>query len=310
MRIKVLGSAAGGGFPQWNCACPLCTGVRSGAIKARPRTQTQAAISVDGSRWFLLNASPDLRQQVLSSADFVPPSGSRDSPITAVVLTSADTDAAMGLLHLREFQPLQIFSTIAVRRILTEENSLFRVLTRSHPPVKWETLPLDRLLPLIPPSPADKKSGLFCKAVSLNGTFPDYVSESLRNALSPEEAVIGLTLVSKEKKVFYAPNLPGVGDHWARCVEESDLAFLDGTFWKDDELSSIQKGSKSARQMGHLPLWGDRGLLRHPFRPSKTRRVLVHINNTNPILNDESPESRIVRDANWEIAYDGMELAV
>ena len=279
-------------------------------MKARPRTQAQAALSVDGSRWFLLNASPDLRQQILSSADFVPPAGTRNSPISSVVLTSADADAVMGLLHLREFQPLQIFSTLAVRRIVTEENSLFRVLARSNPPVKWETLPLDRLTPLVAPSSADKKSGLLCKAISLNGAFPDYVSESLRNSLAPEEAVIGLTFVSKEKKLFYAPNLPGIGDQWARSVEESDLAILDGTFWKDDELSSIQKGSKSARQMGHLPLWGDRGLLRHPFRASKTRRVLIHINNTNPILNDDGQESRIVREAGWEIAYDGMELAI
>jgi len=310
MRVKVLGSAAGGGFPQWNCACPQCVGVRSGTMKARARMQAQVALSIDGSRWFLLNASPDLRQQILSSADLVPPVGTRNSPITTVILTSADTDAVMGLLHLREFQPLQIFSTQAVRRILTEENSLFRVLTRSNPPVKWETLPLDRLTPLAAPSMTDKKSGLFCKAVSLNGSFPDYVSESLRNTLATEEAVIGLTLVSKEKKLFYAPNLPGVGDQWPRSVEESDLAILDGTFWKDDELHSVQRGTKSARQMGHLPLWGDRGLLRHPFRPSKTRRVLIHINNTNPILNDESQEARIVRDAGWEIAYDGMDLAI
>jgi pyrroloquinoline quinone biosynthesis protein B len=279
-------------------------------VKARPRTQAQAAVSADGSRWLLLNASPDLRQQILSSADLVPPEGSRNTPISTVVLTSADVDAVIGLLHLREFQPLQVFSTMAVRRILTEENSLFRVLARSNPPVKWETLPLDRLTPLIPPSAADKKSGLFCKAVSLNGNFPDYVGESLRNSLSPEEAVIGLSLVSKEKKLFYAPNLPGTGDQWLRCVEESDLAILDGTFWKDDELNSFRKGSKSARQMGHLPLWGDRGLLRQSFRPGKTRRVLIHLNNTNPVLNDESAESRIVRDAGWEIAYDGMELAL
>lgn len=285
-------------------------GVRSGAIKASPRTQAQAAISADGARWFLLNASPDLRQQILSSADFVPPVGSRNSPIHTLLLTSADVDAVMGLLHLREFQPLQIYSTVAVRRILTEENGLLRVLMRSNPPVRWETLPLDRLTPLVLASPTDKKSGFFCKAVPLGGSFPDYVSESLRNSLAPEDAVIGLSFVSKDKKVFYAPNLPGIGDHWLRTVEESDLAILDGTFWKDDELHSIQKGSKSGRQMGHLPLWGDRGLLRQPFRPSKTRRVLIHINNTNPILNKESPESRIVRDAGWEIAYDGMELAV
>lgn len=279
-------------------------------MKARQRTQTQVALSTDGSRWFLLNASPDLRQQILSATDFAPPAGSRNSPINSVLLSSADVDAVMGLLYLREFQPLQIFSTVAVRRILTEENSLFRVLARSNPPVRWETLLLDRLVPLIPASPGDKKSGLFCKAVPLGGNFPDYVSDSLRLSVSAEEAVIGLTLVSNEKRLFYAPNLPGTGDRWRLSVEESDLAMLDGTFWKDDELNSVQKGSKSARQMGHLPLWGDRGLLRQPFRPSKTRRVLIHINNTNPILNDDSPESRIVRDAGWEIAYDGMELAI
>jgi pyrroloquinoline quinone biosynthesis protein B len=279
-------------------------------MKARARTQTQAAISNDTSRWFLLNASPDLRQQILSSADLVPPAGTRNSPITAVVLTSADVDAVMGLLHMREFHPLRIFSTMAVRRILTEENGLFRVLARSTPPVRWETLPLDRLVPLIPPAPAEKRIGLFCKAVPLNGMFPDYVSESLRASLAPEEAVIGLMLVSREKKLFYAPQLPGTGDHWQRIVEESDMAMLDGTFWKDDELSSIKKGTKTARQMGHLPLWGDRGLLRQSFRPSKTRKVLIHINNTNPILNEESQENRTVREANWEIAYDGMELAI
>ena len=310
MRVKVLGSAAGGGFPQWNCACAQCLGVRSGALKAHSRTQTQTAISIDGSHWFLLNASPDLRQQILSSADFVPARGSRNSPVNAILLTSADVDAVMGLLHLREFQPLQIFSTVAVRRILTEENSVFRVLARSNPPVRWETLLLDRLMPLVPASPGDKKSGLFCKAIPLGGNFPDYLSDNFRASLAMEESVVGLTLVSNEKRLFYAPNLPGTGDRWLRSVEESDVAMLDGTFWKEDELNSIQKGSKSARQMGHLPLWGDRGLLRQPFRPSKTRRVLIHINNTNPILNDESPEARIVRDAGWEIAYDGMEIAI
>lgn len=310
MRVKVLGSAAGGGFPQWNCACPQCMGVRAGTLKAHPRTQSQVAVSADGSHWFLLNASPDLRQQILGSPDFVPPAGSRNAPIHAVVLTSADVDAVMGLLHLREFQPLQIFSTVAVRRILMEDNSLFRVLVRSNPPVRWETLLLDRLIPLNPASPGDKTTGIFCKAVPLGGNFPDYVSEALRRSLAQEEAVIGLSLVSREKRVLYAPSLPGVGDRWLRSVEESDVALLDGTFWKEDELSAIRKGSPSARQMGHLPLWGERGLLRQPFRPSNTRRILIHINNTNPILDEESGESRVVREAGWEIAYDGMELAV
>jgi len=310
MRIKILGSAAGGGFPQWNCGCPQCAGFRAGTLQARARTQAQAALSSDGARWFLLNASPDLRQQILSAPELAPKSGARNSPIAAVALTSADVDAVMGLLHLREFQPLQIFSTLGVRRALLEENALFKVLNRSHPPVRWETLALDRLVPLSIASPTDKKSGLFCKAVSLAGSYPDYLSESLRASLPPDEAVVGLCLVSNEKRLFYAPNLPGIGDGWTRHVEESDLALLDGTFWKDDELNTIQKGSKSARQMGHLPLWGDRGLLRTSFRPSKTKRVLIHINNTNPVLNEQSEECRFVRQAGWEIAYDGMEFSL
>jgi len=310
MRIKILGSAAGGGFPQWNCGCPQCSAFRAGTLQGRARTQTQAALSSDGSRWFLLNASPDLRQQILATPELAAKSGPRNSPIAAVILTSADVDAVMGLLHLREFQPLQIFSTLGVRRALLEENTLFKVLHRSNPPVRWETLALDRLVPLSTASPADKKSGLFCKAVSLSGSYPDYVNDSLRPSLASEDAVVGLCLVSNEKRLFYAPNLPGVGEGWHRHVEESDLAILDGTFWKDDELNSIHKGGKSARQMGHLPLWGDRGLLRTTFRPSKTKRVLIHINNTNPVLNEQSEESRFVRQANWEIAYDGMEFSL
>jgi len=285
-------------------------GVRAGGFQGRARSQTQVAVSSDGSRWFLLNASPDLRQQIVSAPELGPHMGDRNSPIAGILLTSADVDAVMGLLHLREFQPLQVFSTLGVRRALLEENSLFRVLHRANPPVRWETLPLDRLMPLITASPADKKSGLFCKAIGASGNYPDYLSESLRGSLAPDEAVIGLTLISNGRRLFFAPNLPGMSELWQRHVEEADLAILDGTFWKDDELNSIHKGSKSARQMGHLPLWGERGLLRQAFRPSKTRKVLIHVNNTNPVLNEQSEECRFVRQAGWEIAYDGMEFSL
>ena len=308
MRVKVLGSAAGGGFPQWNCACSNCSGLRAGTVKARPRTQAQVAVSSDPSHWFLLNASPDLRQQILATPELSATSLSIGSPISRILLTSADVDCVMGLLHLREFQPLQIYSTQAVRRILTEENSLFRVLSRSNPPVRWEPLPLDRLIPLVPPTALGAKDGLFCKAVPLLGGFPDYVSDSLRGSMPPEEAVIGVQLVHKEKRFFYGPSVAGQGEEWQRTVDESDLALLDGTFWKDDELISAKRSRKTAREMGHLPLWGERGMLKRPFRLGKTRRVLIHINNTNPILNEESPEHRAVRDAGWEIAYDGMEF--
>jgi pyrroloquinoline quinone biosynthesis protein B len=308
MRVKVLGSAAGGGFPQWNCFCSNCSGLRGGSVNARSRTQAQVAVSSVPSSWFLLNASPDLRQQILATPELSVTSSTLGSPISTILLTSADVDCVMGLLHLREFHPLHIYSTLSVRRILTEENSLFRVLTRSNPPVRWETLPLHRLIPLVPPSSPGAKDGLFCKAVPLLGGFPDYVSDSLKGSFPPEDAVIGLQLVHKEKRFFYAPSVPGLGEDWQRSVDESDLALLDGTFWKDDELIQAKRSRRTARDMGHLPLWGERGMLKRPFRLGKTKRVIIHINNTNPVLNEESLEHRAVRDAGWEIAYDGMEF--
>ena len=214
----------------------------------------------------------------------------------------------MGLLHLREFHPLHIYSTPAVRRILTEENNIFRVLARSNPPVRWDNLALDRLFPLVPPSALGAKDGFFCKAVSLAGEFPDFVSDSLRHSLSPEEAVVGLEFIHKDKRMFYAPSLPGAGDDWHRAVDESDLALLDGTFWKDDELIAAKRSRKSAREIGHIPLSGAHGLLSQPFRLGRTRKVLIHVNNTNPVLNEEGPEHRAVREAGFEIAYDGMEF--
>jgi len=277
-------------------------------VNARPRTQAQVAVSSGPSNWFLLNASPDLRQQILATPELTVTSCSPGSPISTILLTSADVDCVMGLLHLREFHPLHIYSTLSVRRILTEENSLFRVLTRSNPPVRWDTLPLDRLIPLVAPSSPSAKDGFFCKAVPLLGGFPDYVSDSLKGNFPPEEAVIGLQLVHKEKRFFYAPSVPGVGENWQRSVDESDLALLDGTFWKDDELIQAKRSRRTARDMGHLPLSGERGMLKRTFRLGKTKRFIIHINNTNPVLNEESPEHRAVREAGWEIAYDGMEF--
>ena len=308
MRTKILGSAAGGGFPQWNCACRNCSGFRRGSLKARARTQAQVAVSTSVTNWVLLNASPDLREQILAIPEFAPSVDSKASPVSKIVLTSADVDSVMGLLHLREFQPLHIYCTSAVRRVLTEENSLFRVLNRSTPPAHWEILPLGRLSPLVAPSGPATRDGLFCKAIPLFGDFPDYVSDSLRRTLSQDEAVVGIQLFHKDKLFFFAPSLPGIGEQWRSVVDESDFALLDGTFWTDNELIAMKRGKKSARDMGHLPLSGVNALLQHRFRPGKTRKVLMHINNTNPILDENSPEHRQVLDAGFEIAYDGMEF--
>jgi pyrroloquinoline quinone biosynthesis protein B len=308
MRIKVLGSAAGGGFPQWNCRCLNCDRMRRGVLKGQARTQAQIAISPAESTWVLLNASPDLRQQLSEDSEFAPREETRSTPIAAIILTSADVDCVLGLLHLREFQPLQIYSTLSVRRALTEENSLFRTLERSNPPVRWELLPLDRQIPIFQPASPTENASLFCKAVPLGGNFPDYVSDQLRRSLSEEEAVIGLQLVQNEKRFFYAPTLPGRGEDWRRCVSESDLALLDGTFWSDDELIRVHGSGKTARKMGHLPLSGAQGLLEQLQVNGNVRRVLIHMNNTNPALDTESQANRAVRDAGLEIAHDGMEF--
>jgi pyrroloquinoline quinone biosynthesis protein B len=304
MRLKVLGSAAGGGFPQWNCGCVNCVRVRERNPSAESRTQTQVAITIGDGFWFLLNASPDLRQQILATPELAPIAGERGSPISGVVLTSADVDAVVGLLHLREFHPLRVYSTSGVRRILTETNSMFRALDRSNPPVQWCCLPLGKEVHL------NGDSGLACTAVPLAGTYPDYVNEPLRGTLPPGEATIGLVVACHGKKVFFAPALPGETMTWKAQAATSDLALLDGTFWSNDELVAIRGGGKSAREMGHPPLSGGGGLLEELRWETRPRKVAIHINNTNPILDEDSAEHREMRDAGWEIARDGMEFVL
>jgi pyrroloquinoline quinone biosynthesis protein B len=307
MRIKVLGSAAGGGFPQWNCGCSNCDRARRGLSGFRPRTQAQVAISPCLGSWFLLNASPDLRQQLLRDPDFAPAQQTRGTPISAIILMSADVDGVMGLLHMREFQPLKIYATASVLRVLKEENSLFRTLERSLPPVQWETLPCDRPISIYQGA-GEANSVLTCKAVPLGGDYPDYVGAGLRKDLAKQEAVIGLEFVQEGKKFFYAPSLSGHSDDWKCHAKESDLAFLDGTFWDDNELIDVRGSGKRAREIGHVPLSGPDGLLAQFPSAGKDRRILIHLNNTNPVLDEGSAANQAVRDAGWEVAYDGMEF--
>jgi len=307
MRIKVLGSAAGGGFPQWNCGCSNCSRLRAGTFRGGARTQAQVAVSPAPSTWLLLNASPDLRQQLLRDPEFAPSGRTRSTPIHGVVLTSADADCVLGLLHLREFQPLHIYATDGVRRVLSEENSLFRTLNRSTPPVEWMTLRLDQPTPIFS---SGRDTNLCCRAVSLGGEFPDYVGERLRQNLVSEEAVIGLELTQGGKRLFYAPSLPGRGDDWKRSLLESQLALVDGTFWTDNELRDVRGEGKTAREIGHVPLSGPGGLLEQLAAARNVRRVLIHLNNTNPALDEASEANRIVREAGWELASDGMELTL
>jgi pyrroloquinoline quinone biosynthesis protein B len=309
MRVKVLGSGAGGGFPQWNCGCSNCIRLRAGKLHGTPRTQAQIAFSVDSQAWFLLNASPDLRTQILTAPELSPSDGSRKSPINGIFLPSADVDSIMGLLHLREFTPFRIFATPGVQRVLREENTIFRVLDRATPPVQWLSISMQSQFARIAGDPPGDSS-FCCSAVPLGGTYPDYVSDALRGKLSADQAVVGLLVECGDKRLFFAPSLSGQNQEWKKLAESSDLVFLDGTFWSDDELIRATGSGKTARGIGHLPLSGADGLLQQFSGTGRGRRVLIHINNTNPILDEESAEYRQVREMGWEIAHDGMEFAL
>ena len=311
MQIKILGSAAGGGFPQWNCGCRNCSGLRAGSLKATARTQTQLAFSPDGQVWFLLGASPDLRAQILATAELAPTAGeSPSSPIGGVFLTSGDVDSLMGLLHLREFHTFFVFATPAIQRVLKSENRIFDVLQRAEPPVQWQTLsPGARLACRFGEDPSAPPT-FICAPVALGGGYPDFVSAELRRTLPSQEAVVALRFEQPGKSFCFAPTLSEGSGEGLKTAASSNIAFLDGTFWSDDELIQAGRGHQSAREMGHLPLSGRDGLLAQFPSDSECRKILVHINNTNPILDENSDEHRVTLDAGFEIAYDGMEFTL
>ncbi|HET7105219.1 MAG TPA: MBL fold metallo-hydrolase [Candidatus Acidoferrum sp.] len=311
MKIKILGSAAGGGFPQWNCACRNCSGLRSGKIHAKPRTQTQIAFSPDDRVWFLIGASPDLRSQILSNPELAPNQAVPGStPIAGVFLPSADVDSVMGLLHLREFQNFFVFSTAAVQRALKSENRIFKVLDRADPPVHWQVLSsTGRLGCHLSESPGESPA-FVCNTIPLGGSFPDYVSDEFLRTASPEDATLGLLFEQDGKKLFLAPSLSGQHAEWQKLAASADITLIDGTFWSDDELKLTGRTSKTAREIGHLPLSGPDGLLAKFPADATGRKILIHINNTNPILDESSAEHRAVLDAGFEIAYDGLTISL
>jgi pyrroloquinoline quinone biosynthesis protein B len=279
-------------------------------MHSKARSQAQVAVYPVEGDCFLLNASPDLRTQILSTPFLDPAQPPRHTPISGVVLTSADVDSVVGLLHLREFQPLQIYCAPSIRRILLEDNHIFRVLDRADPAAVWRDVPANTWFPLGTSNSSSGEPSVRCRMVPLGSAYPDYVSEDLRRTLLPGEAVTGLVLAHGSKQIFYAPALLGPTGEWKHWAQSSDLCLLDGTFWDENELVSAGVGTKTARQIGHLPLSGADGLLAQCDFAKRVRRVLIHINNTNPILDEDSPEYREVRDAGWEIAYDGMSFEV
>lgn len=302
MRIRILGSAAGGRFPQWNCGCGNCVAVRGKKFSGKARTQAQLALSGDGSSWFLAGACPDLASQIENTPE-LHPRALRDSPVAGVVLGSADLDHVVGLLLLRELQPLRVYASASILRILREENSMFGMLNRVERQVVWTPLNWDAPFPLL--SAEGKDSGLRCEVHYLSGRYPMYVKTETAN-LAPGEASAALFFATASgKRVAYIPAAGSVSDELAGKIRGADLLLFDGTFWSDDELIRVQGSGESAHQMGHIPVEES---LRRLKDIKVGRKMYIHLNNTNPILNERSPEHQAVREAGWEVAEDNWQL--
>jgi pyrroloquinoline quinone biosynthesis protein B len=305
MLVHVLGSAAGGGFPQWNCACVNCRGVRSGTIKAAARTQTSVAVRGPDGSWFLIHASPDIRAQ-LAAFPALHPRAPRDSPVAGILFTNADLDQALGLFSLREGQPLHLYATDAVRRALTGSNVFYRAFERMPGHVTWHELKLDAAHPLLG---SDGRLSLWVTALAVPGKVPLYLEST---AAPQPDMNIALLIRDDEqgRTLGYAPCVGGHSAAVARLLEEADCLFFDGTFWSDDELPSQRLGQKTARDMAHWPVGGPHGSLAVLARSRASRKILIHINNSNPLLREDAAQRREADAHGVEVAYDGMEVAV
>jgi pyrroloquinoline quinone biosynthesis protein B len=298
--FKMLGTAAGGGVPQWNCACQFCELSRSAPQSVPPRLQLQGIVSGDEEKWFLLNASPDLRFQIEANSELQASAkyGRRNTPIEGIVLTTADLDQVLGILLLREFQPLTIYATRLVRRTL-EANSFFRMLERVPNQLTWiEIVPGRRF--------ALGESGIDCTPVPLAGSLPFYAREL--DTGEAGQASLGLLLEKDGRRVAYTPSVPEITEELRAIYRTCDTVLVDGTFWSDAELSRTHSGTPLARSIGHVPLSGEDGTIALLAEIDFPRRVFVHINNTNPILDRRSAEYRAVVEAGWQVAHDGWQL--
>jgi pyrroloquinoline quinone biosynthesis protein B len=304
MNILVLGSAAGGGFPQWNCNCRNCRGVRTGTLRAKPRTQSSIAVSADSRNWVLVNASPDILTQLKSCSQLHPSGNVRDTRIRAVVLVDSQIDHTIGLAMLREGERLQVYSTGSVREDLTTGNPLFRMLEH-YCGVNWHDVPLSPGAGFRIP----EIEGIEFAAVPLRSKAPPY-SPHREAPREDDNIALVITDLRSGKKAFYAPGLAAVAPNVWECMSGADCLLVDGTFWTDDEMIRMGAGRKRALDMGHLAQSGENGMLSLLRSLPKSRKVLIHINNTNPILDEDSNERRELDRAGIEVAYDGMEIVL
>lgn len=303
MIVHVLGSAAGGGFPQWNCACPNCFGVRTQSVQALPRTQESVAISHDGADWFIVNASPEIRAQI-EAFPRLHPKNARHTPIAGIFLTNGDLDHCLGLLSLRESQPITVYATEKMWRGFTEGNCLYRTLNRFEGQVTWRRLTLNESRPLI--SKDGAPLGLTVCAMPVPGKLPIHLEDGLPDA--EDNICLRFSEQASGQSLVYMPAIAGAHARLPEQIDGATCLFLDGTFWSDDELIQQGLGTKRASDMAHWPVGGRAGSLEWLKHLAPMRRVLIHINNTNPLLREDSSERMAAQAAGVLIAHDGMEL--
>lgn len=301
MHIRVLGSAAGGGFPQWNCNCRNCNGVRQGSVNAVPRTQSSIALSDDGVNWILCNASPDIRAQLASFAPLQPARQVRDSGVAAIILLDSQIDHTTGLLSLREGCPHQVWCTDMVHQDLSSGFPLFNMLEHWNGGLQWQPIVPDRVFS-IPACPH-----LRVLPIPLRSAAPPYSPHRFdphpgdNIGLLVEDTRTGGTL-------FYAPGLGQIDSGLMALMQQADCLLVDGTLWDEHELILQGVGSKPGREMGHLPQSGPGGMLEYLRELPRQRKVLIHINNTNPILDQDSAERALLDEEGVEVAWDGMDI--
>jgi pyrroloquinoline quinone biosynthesis protein B len=308
MLIRVLGSAAGGGFPQWNCNCRNCADVRAGKPGFKARTQTSLAVSANGSDWVLLNAAPDLRQQINDTPDLGARANGklRNSPIKAVVITGGDVDFVAGLLNLRELEPFVVYASDRVLATLAE-NSVFNVLDDRV--VDRRQLPLGGTLDVEGPG---GPTGLAIECFDVPGKVALYLEDAAGGpGLGTHKGdTIGLKVTEKASGRFfyYIPGCAKVDDELAARIKSAPLVFFDGTLFTDDEMLKQGLMQKTGARMGHMSMSGPGGSIDAFSALSVARKIYVHINNSNPVLNENSNERKTAEAAGWEIGYDGMEV--
>ena len=305
LEVVVLGSAAGGGFPQWNSNAPACRRARHANSGVRARTQASLAVSGNGCDWFILNASPDLRLQIEATSVLHPRDGLRSSPISGVVVPGGDVDAVAGLLHLRERHRFTVYAPSRVLAVLAA-NPIFGVLAPDC--VQRIELLLDRQLEL---AGASGPSGLAVRSFAVPAKVPLYLETAQEEPVIAEEGdAVGLEIIDTgaARSFFFIPGCAAMTEGLRRRLAHSELVFFDGTLWRDDEMIRLGVGNKTGRRMGHMSMSGADGTIA-AFQDLGVRRgIFIHINNSNPVLLEDSAERRLAEEAGWEIAYDGMEM--